>query len=243
VRKLQGHQIALGALVATAFWAMVFALTSNANIIGLAFGKIGQSIDVISALITATATIAIARYTYTLKRSTDRLWDAGERQLSHLKESAEQQLGAYVGVSERQIISHDGGNTFVAEISIKNSGQTPAYQVKHCIDADVRDRLSRVAQTFPLSARLPQEWVMAPGATWKLVKDIAIGGPSGAGFIAKQRDIFAWGRVDYVDVFDKPQHLLFRFRSSERLMRVYNGTVMTTVGWELDPCEDGNTST
>lgn len=243
MRKLQGHKIALGALAATAFWALIFVLTSSANIIGIAFSKISQRFDVISAIVTAAATMAIARYTYTLKRSTDKLWDAGERQLSHLKESAEQQLGAYVGVSERQIISHDGGNTFVVEISIKNSGQTPAYQVKHCIDADVRDRLSRVAEAFPLSARLPQEWVMAPGATWKLVKNIAIGGPSGAGSIAKQRDIYAWGRVDYVDVFDKPQHLLFRFRGSERLIRVHNGTVMMTIGWELDPCQEGNTST
>jgi len=262
VRKFRGYEIAIGAIVATACWALIFVLTSdsashfeicettkegakecaNYNIIGAAFRKIGSSIEIVGALVTAAATIAIARYTYTLKRSTDRLWDAGERQLSHLKESAQQQLGAYLGVSEGHIVSHDGGNTFVVEISIKNSGQTPAYQVTHCIDADVRDRLSRAAEPFPLPAKRPQEWVMAPGATWKLAKDIAIGGPSGASSVAKQRDIFTWGRVDYFDVFDKPQYLLFRFRSNEQVKRIYNGTVMVTVGWEFDPCEEGNTS-
>jgi len=109
MRRLQGHEIAIGALASTAVWALVFVLTSDAashyevceiskegakectsnGIIGLTFRKIGSSLDIFGALITAIATIFIARFTFTLKQSTDRLWDAGERQIVHLKTSSE----------------------------------------------------------------------------------------------------------------------------------------------------------
>ena len=193
--------------------------------------------------VSAVATVIIAIFTLTLWRATDRLWGAGERQLTHLKDSAERQLGAYVGVSEGKIISHDMGNTFVAEISIKNSGQTPAYKVTHSISTELRDRLQRPKEPFAESPKLPQEWVLMPGFSWMLVKNIAVGGPSGAGAISKQKDIFVWGRVDYEDVFDKPQWLSFRFVTSERAIRQHDGTVMRTIGWELDPCGEGNAST
>ena len=43
--------------------------------------KVQAFLDFIGVAITALATIAIAWFTLTLKRSTDKLWDAGERQL------------------------------------------------------------------------------------------------------------------------------------------------------------------
>ena len=46
--------------------------------------KIVQILDKMGGVITALATIAIAIFTLTLKRATDRLWDAGERQLALL---------------------------------------------------------------------------------------------------------------------------------------------------------------
>src|ERR1700730_11936488 len=43
-----------------------------------------QFLDKMGGAITALATIAIAIFTFTLKRATDKLWDAGERQLNLL---------------------------------------------------------------------------------------------------------------------------------------------------------------
>src|SRR5216684_2014562 len=43
-----------------------------------------QFLDKMGGAITAVATIAIAIFTFTLKRATDKLWDAGERQLNLL---------------------------------------------------------------------------------------------------------------------------------------------------------------
>src|ERR1700687_242121 len=99
--RFRTQEIIIGALVATAFWIVIFVLTSDTashyeicevtkegakecaayNIIGFALRKVGMSLDVLSALITAIATIFIARFTFTLKRSTDNLWEAGTKQL------------------------------------------------------------------------------------------------------------------------------------------------------------------
>jgi hypothetical protein len=78
--------------------------------------------------------------------------------------------------------------------------------------------------------------------TFILTAPIAIGGSSGVSTIGTGRTIFAWGRVDYEDVFDKPQHLEFRFRSGD-VIRQHNGTVMVPIGWKMNPEDYGNTAT
>jgi hypothetical protein len=106
---LKRHEIALGFFAATAFWCIVFVLTSNAsmhyqicesnqytgkescsshNVVYVVIWYIGHWFDVSSAVITALATVAIASFTLTLKRATDRLWIAGERQLRHAQREA-----------------------------------------------------------------------------------------------------------------------------------------------------------
>jgi hypothetical protein len=145
VRQIRGHEIVIGALVATAFWALIYVLTSNAashyeicetakegtkecasyNIISFAFRKIVASLDILSALITAIATILIALFTFTLKRSTDSLWEAGERQRLLSEDTAKRQLRAYIGLvrNDMNFERHE----FI--IVVKNSGQTPGMQV------------------------------------------------------------------------------------------------------------------
>jgi hypothetical protein len=51
--------------------------------------KVIQTLDKLGGVITALATIAIAIFTLTLKRATDKLWDAGEKQLAHAQSEAE----------------------------------------------------------------------------------------------------------------------------------------------------------
>ena len=55
------------------------------------FIKVQKILNSLGVAITALATIAIAAFTYYLKKSTDKLWDAGERQLTHLKDASERQ--------------------------------------------------------------------------------------------------------------------------------------------------------
>jgi hypothetical protein len=107
---LNKQEILIGALVATAFWAVVLVLTSDAashyeicevgkegakqaakycasyNIVSFALREVGMHLDIVSALITAVATAFIARYTFTLKRSTDNLWTSAKDQLGLARE-------------------------------------------------------------------------------------------------------------------------------------------------------------
>jgi hypothetical protein len=90
-----------------------------------------------SALITALATGAIGYFTLTLKRSTDKLWDAGERQLRHLENTAERQLRAYIHTLGKDfLVQGDEHARFVNRFSVVNAGQTPAYKLK--IDSVVK---------------------------------------------------------------------------------------------------------
>jgi hypothetical protein len=152
------------------------------------------------------------------------------------------QLRAYVGVKESEIRSGDGGNTFAVHIVIINSGETPARQVTHRIAAELQI-LHGPPLSFELPERAPGEWVMVPDIAFTLKRDIAIGGASGTGTIRTgERTIFTWGRVDYVDIFGKPQHFEFRYRSG-RTVFARVGDITRPVGWEMDPEDQGNTAT
>lgn len=95
------------------------------------FIKAQKTLDAIGVAITALSTIAIAAFTYYLKKSTDRLWDAGERQLSHLEGTPERQLRAYVLIENGRVERDFGSKRLKAILTIKNSGQTPAYDLRH----------------------------------------------------------------------------------------------------------------
>jgi hypothetical protein len=61
------------------------------NVLPYALRKVGAALDAYNGLITAIATIFIAWFTFSLRRSTDKLWDAGERQLKFLADNAASQ--------------------------------------------------------------------------------------------------------------------------------------------------------
>jgi hypothetical protein len=58
------------------------------GVVHFALHEIGAALDVYNGVITAIATAFFAWFTLSLRRATDRLWDAGERQLKFLSDSA-----------------------------------------------------------------------------------------------------------------------------------------------------------
>ena len=58
------------------------------NVLRYSAWAFAKAVDHYSALITAAATIAIGYFTYTLKKSTDRLWGAADEQLRHMQTEA-----------------------------------------------------------------------------------------------------------------------------------------------------------
>lgn len=57
------------------------------GVIGFAFREIGVALNDYNGLITAIATIFIAWFTFSLRQSTEKLWDAGERQIELARET------------------------------------------------------------------------------------------------------------------------------------------------------------
>lgn len=64
----------------------------------------GVSIDVNDGVITALASIAVAFFTYALRKSTDRLWDAGERQSSLSTKALELASSEFIATHRPKII-------------------------------------------------------------------------------------------------------------------------------------------
>jgi hypothetical protein len=96
----------------------VCEITNNAEHCGsynILFGLAWKGVlilDRYGALITALATIAIASFTYTLWRATDRLWKAGEKQIELIGDSSKAALIS-AKVSERAFkLSHSANFAF-----------------------------------------------------------------------------------------------------------------------------------
>jgi hypothetical protein len=64
---------------------------SNYNVLSYAIFKLWTALDALNGAITAIATAFIAWFTFSLRESTDKLWDAGERQLKLIKDNSSAQ--------------------------------------------------------------------------------------------------------------------------------------------------------
>jgi hypothetical protein len=100
MRRFQLPELVLGFLMGVACLLVIFLLASDLHVIG-------SSLEPYSAFITAIATIFIAWFTLSLRQSTDKLWNAGERQLTK---------------TQRAFVHIDG---FDFEISTKATGKQP----------------------------------------------------------------------------------------------------------------------
>lgn len=130
--------------------------------------------------------------------------DAAKRTVETMESTAERQLRAYICATFEEPIKPDINNVFSATIAIKNYGQTPAYEVQHFAKIDVKD--------FPLNkeeldepdytdaSKLP----LAPSSepirkSLKLLKQLS--SVENAAIVAKEKAIFVWGEIVYVDIF------------------------------------------
>jgi hypothetical protein len=122
------------------------------------FGLAWQGVlilDRYGALITALATIAIASFTFTLWRATDRLWKAGERQIELIGKNADAALIS-AKVSERTFkLSHSASLAFrpgriplnqiraaqqiSADLHCNNIGRGTAYNVSYKMELHLNE--------------------------------------------------------------------------------------------------------
>lgn len=92
------------------------------------------------AAISAIATVFIAFFTFTLKRSTDRLWNASDDQLAHLTISDERRSRAYVSIEHAVFWTAIGDGRFaIEEIRFRNFGRTPAYDLYVSVEIKISE--------------------------------------------------------------------------------------------------------
>lgn len=107
--------------------------------------KIGKILDALGVAVTALATIAIAWFTLSLRRSTDKLWEAGERQIGIAAQMAEltrQQVAIASSQTDIQIKQHAVGRLqFLA-------AHRPLLRVRYFKQTSDGDEAIRVAFTI-----------------------------------------------------------------------------------------------
>jgi hypothetical protein len=124
-------ELLLGFLFGFASLLIILVVSSDATL-----HETVAAIDGHNGVITALATIAIAWFTLSLKQATDRLWDAGERQLKLAREAlvADQRAWLIVtgfeieSVKIGKIVDGAAGATVEGILKISNVGRTPAVK-------------------------------------------------------------------------------------------------------------------
>jgi hypothetical protein len=196
------------------------------------------------AAITALATIFIALFTLTLWQSTDRLWEASERQLTHLEGTAARQLRAYVFVSGAAVTNvAEGDGIPEAQVVIKNFGQTPAYDLVNVTGfatdvypppKSIRLTVSDEEFSKPISkSDLGPTLAETSTTDWKEKKRLTQ--VEKAALAEGKTIIFVYGEIRYVDAFGRPQWTKYRY--------MMGGPVGVRSGGRLAPCEEGNNAT
>jgi hypothetical protein len=164
--------------------------------------------------IIAIFTIAIAFFTAKLVSATIKLESATTQLVSGSDKTAERQLRAYVFIYAAKIEKHESGiGGWAIHITFKNSGSTPAYNV--VIKAAHKFPVKETDEIFPLPNEPTTHRIntIPPGdiTTTRInFNELPISWNEWAVFRDANQKAYIWGRMDYVDAFDKPRWITFQ---------------------------------
>ena len=181
-----------------------------------------ESRDAINAI--ATAFISI--FTFTLWRSTDRLWEAGEKQRRLYEDTAERQLRAYLCQGNATITDFGENLEPIVHIRIANRGQTPAYNVNLYCSVGI-DVFPMTSYPPKLPPREEAQFVLGPGGesikSTRILKRLSLEDIS----VIKcgKWAIYAIGKVTYIDAFGQDRFTNFRLFQSGNSFANPNGNM------------------
>lgn len=139
------------------------------------------------------------------------LWRATDKLVTGAEDTARRQLRAYVGIEKLESEWGRPQGDLVTTVRVKNSGQTPAYNVV------LRNTVALVStvgpRTFeepPENARRPMSTLAAGGATEMLPKTNELTDRDCAAIRSGIMNLYLYGRIDYTDVFKIAQYTTFR---------------------------------
>lgn len=199
-------------------------------------GFLGFVNDYHDALI-ALGTLIVAAFTGTLWRATTAIKRGADDQLIHMRASSERQLRAYIYMSEVKIHPIIKDRPVKADITIKNFGKTPGYQVKSTLAIQLLDNVATPPQIQAVSHDATSSVaVFPPGFDYKSValgKD-AVMPYNIDNMVAKKQAAFIFGRIDYIDAFGNECFTEFRVK------RVHSDDEPIGAYGSPTVCENGN---
>ena len=193
--------------------------------------------EIFADQIIALGTLAIAAFTYTLFRSTNRLWLASERQHVLAEDTAERQLRAYVGVKHACVmLTSPADGTATCYIKLKNFGLTPAYKFR----AWVLHRIQALVIEPPFDEASVQDAnsILMPSAAVDAIFVVAIPSAVRKEITERKKILYVWGRADYIDAFDEPRYIIYRAAIGGRIKPVEFDNFKGD-GWGFSPHKRG----
>ncbi len=164
--------------------------------------------------------------------------EAAEKAVTNAQAHAAQELRAYVSLESAHIEIRDVPNNLTSKrlrvvLDIKNSGQTPAYDVTTSFVCEVWD-IPHIGATYrEVEQRNDRDGksIVGPGATFEIrLNDLIIPYSDVSLIDGGMKKIYIWGRVDYRDIFNEWRWVRTRLRSLELSKNV----------WKVGPCQEGN---
>ena len=215
----------------------------------IAAEKVLAFLNDFNGLMAASAGIAVAYFTRELKRSTDRLWEAGERQIKEARKSADaakraaeaaeksvammddtarRQMRAYVTIDpagiEKILLP-----TQIARITIKNSGDLPASDVRWIIYSDIDENRLRKDFDVDVTKIEPGTNLLAPKDGMSRFQDLHHAKATVEKIGRDEAALYVWGQVFYQDGFGKERWTKFCHRYEKDCMRLID----TATGHEM----------
>jgi hypothetical protein len=169
-------------------------------------------------------------------KAANRAAEVAEQTVKTMEDTAVRQLRAYVGLSTSEMSALSPGQPLAVELRIRNTGQTPAYNVSCYF------RMQFAPYPFP------REWMEELPIGPRVASTLA----ANAEFMTEQRfhralaeaeiaaihggeaAVYVFGDVRYIDVFDKPRRTKFA---------VMYGGAAKSVSSRLAFYKDGNEAT
>ena len=188
-----------------------------------------------------SATVALAWITGFLAFFTFGLWIATYRLVKDAKDTAKNELRAYVGIQDITVRRLPEG-IFQAVVTVVNGGRTPAYSFRRFLNVGVFDATHTSFGVGELTSPMP----MAPNTPTPMRKVLPIISQEDVDRVSAPhaaRHVFVWGRIEYKDIFKVPQHVTFRFMSREIIRGYSENAPPIVMGWALHPADDGNDAT
>lgn len=176
--------------------------TVKSGLIQKCFGFIREY----NAEIVAISTLVMAMFTVGLFISNYLLWKSGEKH-------SERELRAYVHVSEASIRNFGSSIPVEANLSVKNFGQTPAYDFCLITGLGIHELPRHDFTPYERTEGLESKGTLGPGDSVEVprVMPKVLTPEICQRILRREVAIFCFGKIDYRDAFGKARFTNFRY--------------------------------